>query len=287
MRKILLFILLLASLGSSAQLDYFTITKSGGSLMGCAEHLAPANTYGHKEPWIVYLHGIDHNRSAPANANDTTRIMVIAQKGIPKLVASAPLPYYQKPGGSSRDIHRWNVIAPQNTTGQWFSEHIELAIAHIRTAHPDTDTSLIIIVGYSLGGGGVQSNLWRSGIGNYIKYAAIVAPGYNSSPTYGTLNPKAINIDVFATVGDQSGANVSIADGWVNGVKANGAITIPNYFRFTDMSTTIPDHDYILQKIVEDTTAGDSYLMTNGSTWTRPETILQRGLRFKGPRRQQ
>jgi hypothetical protein len=39
------------------------------------------------------------------------------------------------------------------------------------------------------------------------------------------------------------------------------------------------------QIIAEDTTAGDSYVMTNGSTWTRPETPYTRALRFFGQTR--
>jgi hypothetical protein len=288
MRKLILPLLLLCSLFANSQIDYFTIEKDNGSLFGCAEHLAPANPFGHKEGWIIWLHGIDANRTAPFSINDTTRISAVTTKGPLYFVGSAPLPLFQKPGGSATDLYRWNVIAPQNSTGQWDGERVIKTIAHIRSEHADTDTSLIVLVGYSLGGGGVQSCLNLSGVRQYVKYAVVIAPGYNSTPNYPLITAEAINIDVFATIADEL-VPESVPDGWVNGLKANNPIAIPNYYRFVDVTTTHPttnpEHDYIEVLIARDTTNGDTELMTNGSTWTKTENIYQRGLRFKGPRR--
>jgi hypothetical protein len=290
MRKLILALLLLSSLFANSQIDYLTIPSSDGfTLYGAGIHLAPTNSFGHKDPWIIYLHGIDHRRAHPISANDTSRIAVIAQKGVPKLVASNPLPYYHKPGGDANAYYRWNVafVQANSTDNQWPADKIAQLISHIRTNYgATTDTSLIMYVGYSLGGGGVFSTLRFSTIRPYIKYAVCVAAGYINTPDYLTIASEGINIDVFATVGDQL-ASVTLSDNWVNGIKSNVPQVVPNYFRFTDMSAdnSPTDHDIILQQIVEDTTNGDTYPMTNGSTWTRSETIYQRGLRFFGPRR--
>lgn len=289
MKKILFFALLFCSLATQSQVRAITMTGSSGLLIGALEHTTPANPFGNKDPWIIYLHGIDHRAARPVSTSDTSRIRVIANKGTPKLVKDNPMPLQLKPGGASTDYFRWNVLAPQAdiNDGQWQADMIIQSINRIRTTYgATTDTSLIIIIGYSLGGGGIFSCLRFSTIYPYIKYAVAVGGGYISLPDYTVLSTQAINIDVLATVGDQL-ASVTLSDTWVNGIKAQNPIQIPNFFRFADLSPTNSptEHDAILQMMVEDTTAGDTHLMSNGDTWTRSETPYQRGLRFGGPRR--
>lgn len=290
MKKFLIPILFFFSLTAQAQFDHFTMLGSDGVLIGGGEHFAGLNPCGLKNPWILYLHGIDHRAAHPISSGDTTRIAIVEQKGTPKLVASAPLPWQQKPGTvGACGLFRPNVMYVQadGDDGQWPADKVRKAIERIRTYGATTDTSLIALVCYSLGGGGGFSLLRFSTIGPYIKYAAIVAGGYNNTPDYPTLSSYSINIDVFATVGDQM-ASVTISDNWVNGLKAQNGLVPVNYFRLVDLSATntnTADHNAILQKIVEDTTAGDNIGMTNGSTWTRPETIYTRMLRFGGPTR--
>lgn len=289
MKKILFFALLLSSFTMQAQVIAGTMPGSTGTLIGFLEHIAPANSFGNKDPWIIYLHGIDHRAAHPVSATDTARIRVIANKGVPKLVKDAPLPYYKKPGGGPTEYYRWNVIAPQadSDDGQWQADMIIQCINRIRTTYATTtDTSLIIIIGYSLGGGGVFSGLHFSTIRPYIKYAVSVSGGYINTPDYTTLSTEAINCDIFATVGDAL-ASVTLSDTWVSGLKAQNPIQIPHFFRMADVSPTNSptDHDKMVQIIVEDTTVGDTYPMANGDTWTRTENLYMRGLRFGGGRR--
>jgi hypothetical protein len=289
MRKLILALLLFSSLFANSQFYHFTILGSDGILIGGGEHFAGLNPCGLPNPWILYVHGIDHRRAHPISSNDTTRILVVEQKGTPKLVANAPLPWQQKPGTTGPcGLFRPNVMYVQadSDDNQWPADKIRKAVERIRTYGATTDTSLIAAVWYSLGGGAAYSLLKYTGIREYLKYNAIVAGGYINTPDYLTLASLGINIDVFATIGDQL-VQISLADNWVNGIKSNAPQVVPNYFRFTDMSAdnSPTDHDFILQAIVEDTTDGDSYPMTNGSTWTRDETIYERMLRFNGQTR--
>lgn len=289
MRKLTLSILLFCSLLANAQIDYFTMVGSDGNLIGAGVHVAPNNPYGHKNPWIIYLHGIDHRRSHPANANDTTRIAVIANKGTPKLVKTAPMPMFHKPGGDDEAWYYWNVAFYQadSDDNQWKADGLIKLIAYIRANYGSTtDTSLIVLVGYSLGGGGVFSMTRITGVKEYVKLVIPVAGGYNNTPDYPTISSWAINALVFATAGDQL-APISISDNWVNGIKAQNPQVVPNYIRLKDVSAdnSPTDHDWMVQNIIEDTTSGDEYEMTNGDTWTKEETIYEYSLRFFGPRR--
>lgn len=287
--RILVIILLLVSGAAKSQMACFTSQMSDFTLMGGLEHLAPANPYGHKEGWIIYLHGIDHRRIHPASIGDTSRITVIKAKGVPKLVANAPLPLFQKPGGGATDLYRWNVIAPQadSDDGQWKAEAITLCIQRIKALYGSTtDTNKIILIGYSLGGGGVFSCLRFSSILPNLSYAVSVAGGYINTADYVTLAKSGIPADVFSTIGDQLAPPAGRSDTWVTGINAQVPVKVVNHIRLTDVSPTNSptDHDKILQIIIEDTTANDSYLMTNGDTWTRNETLFHRGLRYEKQR---
>lgn len=290
MKRIFLVILLFCSLTSKGQIDYFTLLGNDGFLIGCGVHLAPPNPFGHKDPWIIYLHGIDHLRVHPINANDTTRIPVISTKGTPKLVANAPMPLQHKPGGGPTDYYRYNVAFCQGDSddSQWPLDKPRTLTTYIRNTYgATTDTSLMILVCYSLGGGGGYSLIHYAPLLQYFKYVVIIAGGYINTPEYPTIAPSGMNIDVFSTIGDQL-ASVTLADNWVNGIKGQNPTVIPNFFRLKDLSLTNnpTDHDLMVQYFAEDTTAGETYQMTNGDTWTKTETIYQRGLRFFGPKRQ-
>jgi hypothetical protein len=285
MRILILFISLLASVCASAQVDYFaTELKNDGTRIGMVEHLTTPT-----DPVIIWVHGQDANAVQPISIHDTTRISLVTNKGPLRLVRDGtPLPRYQKPGTTgTANQFGWNIVGAQNRSGLWNLEILEKTFDYVM-AHPEKwDTSLVMVVAYSLGGGAMQSNLKSSKIGTRAKYVVIIGPGYNNTPTYPTINAQAINIDVFATIDDEL-VNESIPDGWVNGVKAASPITIPNYYRFVTVpstATTNPKHDGIEVFIARDTTTGDTQAMTNGSTWTKTENIYQRGLRFFGPRR--
>lgn len=288
MKKFLIPIFLFSSLATSAQMRAFTEVRANGQRMGGLEHLAPTNAYGYKDPWIIWLSGTETRKVPPISTGDTTRLSIIMGKGLPKLVANAPLPYQHVPGGAATDLRRWNVMAPQcsSSDGQYPADLVTICLNRIATYASTTDTSLIVLMGYSLGGGGVFSLLRYSAIKAKIKYAVAISGGYINTPDYVGLAASGINIDVFATEGDQL-ASVTLSDNWVNGIKAQNPMVVPNYIRLPDISPTNSptDHNKMCQIIAEDTTAGDSYLMTNGSTWTRPETPYTRALRFFGPTR--
>lgn len=291
MKRLLLYILLLVSVAGRGQVDYFTMTMPDGSLVGMVEHIAPANPNGSLNPWIVWVAGQEGNGSNPANANDTTRIDNVVLKGTTKLVINGPLPYFQIPGtvGAS-GLRRFNVIAAQNPTGLWDCNRIAKCFERIRTTYASTtDTSLIAMFGYSLGGGGIQSCLRMSNILPYVDYVAIIAPGYTQTADFATLASSRVQADMFAVDGDQLAPPTGSgrADFWVSGLKAANPKVIPSYIRLSDLSAdnSPTDHNLIVQIIVEDTIPGESYALTNGDTWTREETIYHRALRFGGARR--
>lgn len=288
MRRLILYILLLAFSTASSQVDYFaTQTKANGTRIGMVEHVAPDNPDGTRPGVMVWLHGIEANKSAPISINDTTRIAIVTGKGPLKLVLSNPLPLFKIPG--TNKYARWSIVAPQNRTGEWDCECVTKTFEYIRANTAKFDTSLIIIVGYSLGGGGVQTCLDVSGVYQYVKYAVAIAPGYTDNANFIFLKDEAIPIDVFSTIGDALAppTGTERADFFVNSLKAQNPIIVPTHIRMNDISAdnSPTDHNLIVQIIAEDTTAGDSYSTTNGGTWTRDETIFHRGLRFKGPRR--
>jgi dienelactone hydrolase len=292
MRKLILSLLLFCSLFANSQVDYFTLQKDNGTYIGVAEYLAPANPNGKLDPVFIWLHGIDANRSAPSVPSDLLRVAVVTNKGPLRMVRDGiDLPLFQKPGTTlSGDRYRWNIVAPQNRTGEWDCEIVQKTMAYIRANPSKWDTSLIILVGYSLGGGGVRTCLKSTGVIEYVKYAVDIAGGYPSrSPNFAALASSGIPYDLFFTVNDEL-VNESIPDAFINSWKAAGPIVIPNYIRFSDVTTTYattnPEHDYIEVLIARDTTNGDTQLTTNGDTWTKTENIYQRGLRFFGPRRQ-
>ena len=74
MRIAILIISLLVSLASHAQVDYFTLTKSSGMLIGMVEHRAPANPNGKLNPTLVWLHGIDANRFQAVGKGSTNPV---------------------------------------------------------------------------------------------------------------------------------------------------------------------------------------------------------------------
>jgi dienelactone hydrolase len=287
--RLLLIILLFSWRGAHSQVDYFTLTKSSGMLIGMVEHRAPANPSGKLDPVLVWLHGIDANKAQPISVHDTTRISFVTNKGPLRMVRDGtPMPLFQKPGTvSSDERYRWNIVAPQNRTGQWDCECVAKTFDYIRANPTVWDTSLIILVGYSLGGGGARVCATNSSVYPYVKYVVDIAGGYNTSVNYSTWASSAINLDVFATLDDEL-VTESVPDAFVNSIKQLTPKVVPNYYRFTTVpstATTNPKHDGIEVFIARDTTTGDTQAMTNGSTWTRTETIYHRGLRFKGPRR--
>jgi hypothetical protein len=313
MRKLILYILLLCFSTASAQVDYFTIPKGDGTLIGMVEHVAPLNPAGKKAGVILWLHGIDGNSRAPVNANDTTRIDNVTNKGpLRNVRGGSPLPRYQKPGTTgAENTHGWSIVGPQNRptcspctpnipNDFWKCDIVAAAIDYIRDNPQKWDTSLIVLWGYSLGGRGIKSCLTNSGVLPYVKYVVDIAGGtfvVGSTTTTPIANAN-IPMDVFLTVNDELVTNFSNTDQMINGIKAADPGVIPNYIRLQDItqSTTNPsgefmahpEHDFMEFLIARDTTNGDTETMTNGSTWTKNNdtNIYIRGLRFFGPRKQ-
>lgn len=305
MRKLIIYILLLCFSTASAQVDYFTLLRESGTRMGVVEHLAPANPNGKKDPVLVWLHGVDGNRSAPISPTDTTRIAVVTNKGPLRLVRDGtPLPLFQKPGTTGADgRYRWNIVAPQNPfsgNNVWACDVVASTFDYVR-AHPEKwDTSLIILVGYSLGGRGIKTCITNSKVLPYVKYAVDIAGGtylVGASTTAAIANA-GIPYDAYITVSDELVTNYSQTDNMINSIKSQTPKVVPNYVRFVDItqSTTFPtggtmanpEHDFIEFLIARDTTNGDTETTTNGDTWTKTNdnNIFIRGLRFFGPRRQ-
>jgi hypothetical protein len=305
MRKLILYILLLSFSNASAQslVDYFTLVRTTGTLMGVAEYRTPPNPNGKKDPLMIWLHGVDANRSAPANANDTLRIAAVANKGPLALVKGGThLPRFQKPGTVGIE-HRygWNVLAPQNPTsgtGEWVPDVMDKILEYAR-AHPEKwDTSLMVAVGYSLGGRGWKRYLNRPAILPYIKCYFDIAGGVTTGTTaqFQDLANSGIPMFFYATIDDNLVPAANI-DAFVNGIKAQNPVVVPNYVRLRDItqSTTNPwgefmanpEHDFIEFLIARDTTTGDTENTSNGDVWTKTteNMIYTRGLKFFGSRR--
>lgn len=307
MKNLILFFLLLVCGASNAQIDYFTLTRNNGTLMGMAVHETPNNPNGKLDPVILWLHGVDGNRSAPANANDTTRIGVVANKGPLRMVrdagSSGTFPLFQKPGTTGSNYKfRWNVVAPQNPfSGQdtWACDVVEKAMQYIRDNPSKWDTSCIILVGYSLGGHGIKKCGGASAILNYVKYIVDIAGGtYDVGTTLPvTFANSGVKMDFFITVDDELVTNESNTDSLVRRMKRANAKVMPSYFKLKDItqSTTFPtggtmanpEHDFMEFLVARDTTVANenSENCVNGDVWTYSENIYERGLRYMGIRR--
>lgn len=301
MRKLLIYILLFCSLKTFAQVDYFTLIRTTGTRAGFVEYRTPANPNGKLNPVMLWLHGVDGNRSAPVTPADTTRIAVVTDKGPLRLVrGGTPLPLFQKPGTvGAEDRYSWNVVAPQNPfsgSNLWAEDVIDLAMDYIRANPEKWDTSLIVIVGYSLGGRAVKTAVQRAKILPYVKYVVDISGGTTAgtSTSLQTYADSGIPWDFFISKDDEL-VDENQTDIFVNGIKSRNPKVVPNHVKFVDItqSTTFPvggtmhnpEHDFIEWLIARDTTNGDTETTTNGDTWTKSENIYQRGLRFFGPRR--
>lgn len=291
--KRLLIILLLFSSVTHGQYIRKIITSGTGYdqanniLMAFGIHIPPANAYGHKHPVFIYLHGIDH-RGARGDTIGADGIDLVAQKGIPKLIASTPLPYFQKPGGYDNDLYRWAVVFPQCSSeyGVWPPAYTIEAIKLIKSTYSSViDTNMIVLVGYSLGGGGVMTQSKDSTINTNISMLVNISGGYSSSPNYTFVCNSGIPFYHFASAVDPT-APVSLTDNFVNQLLVRNPVTPAiQYIRFSDLpGTPTNDHDQILN-VLMDTIPGDSYTLSNGNTWVNSETIFSIALKYKKQRR--
>ena len=314
MKYLLVCLILLLSLQGFSQIDYFTLTRESGTLMGMVEHRAPANPNGKKDPVILWLHGVDGNRSAPTSTVDTTRIDEVTNKGPLRLVrgpnasnhytsGGSPLPLFQKPGtvGAS-ERYRWNIVAPQNPfsgTNQWACDVVGSAMDYIRANPSKWDTSCIILVGYSLGGHGIKKCGTNSDVLPYVKYIVDIAGGSDNTVIGGTSMTRAeafaasgVQMDFYITIDDEhvTSTYYRYTDSLVNRIKRSNPKVVPTYIKMKDVTqthpTSFPEHDYMEVMVARDTIAGNQIEdCTNGDVWTDFETIFHRGLRFKGIRR--
>lgn len=287
MRRLITILLLLVSFSIAAQTpQYFVTQTTSGVYVGGGVILAPQNPYGRKQGWIFYLHGIDHRRARPTSLSDISRISVIEQKGTPKIAKAGGFGPFQKPGGGPTEVYYWNVayIQCDINSGQWVQSEVEAGVKYIKDNYAaTTDVTLFVGIGYSLGGGGFYSLLRSAYLRDAFSYVVIVAGGYINTPNYPAVAASGLRIDVYTTIGDAL-VSISLGDNYVKGVRANDPVKPINLYRLNDLSTTSPDHDVILWRIIEDVTPGDSYMQTNGELWIRDETPYEKGLRYSTKR---
>lgn len=293
MRKWLIILSLLFAANVQAQYTKGVLTSGTGygqaNNMRMAyglHYLGATNAYGKKEGWIVYIAGIDKRAPTPSSNTDYDGVDGVADYGVAKLVASNPLPYFQKPGGSPTDLYRWNIIWMVVSTSfatvpfAYPSEAVKLIKANYGAT---TDTTRIMFVGYSLGAGGGETASKDPYLAAHISFWVNIAGGYNNNNTgnYKTIADSTGPVRVYHSAVDGT-ASVSISRGYVNGVKGQKPVHPLNYYEFSDLTGT--DHNTI-RFIMEDTTGGGSYNMTNGDTWTYDEVIYETGLRYTTKRR--
>lgn len=261
--------------------------QANGIRMAYGVHLAPTNDYGHKEGWIVYLHGIDHVGPRPTSDTDYGTLDIVANKGVAFMIKDGPLPYFQQPGGGPTDLYRWNVIFPQCSSefATWPFAYPSEMIKKVKATYAaTTDTTRIMVVGYSFGGGCVMTACKDAYLNANVSRWVNIAGGYNASPNYPFVANSGAIIECYHSAADPT-APVANTDNFVNGVSAQHPVNHIKYIRFSDLpGSPTNDHDRI-RFIMEDLTKGGVYPLSNGDTWTRDELIYESGLRETTQRR--
>lgn len=244
------------------------------------EHIAPASPTGEKNPCIVYIAGIDHRGPASTGPTDYGTIDTIKTKGVAKMVASAPMKFYQP--GTGKAFY-WNVFTAQvpNTTSTVPPSMVdELIKQRIIAAHgTDVDTNRIIYVGYSLGAGGGMYYSHESYGLDRISAFFLIASGYNAVPNYPVTAASGAPIFVYHSNVDPT-APISISNGYINGINGQIPVCPVNFYRFNDLTgSPTNDHDRI-RFVMEDTTRALSFGLTNGDTWAYSELLYETGMRY-------
>jgi predicted peptidase len=299
MRKYLIYILLLLSFNTEAQYVKKILTLGNGwntqggvvvanRLVAFGQHIPTPLSNGTKPGAVIFLHGVDH-KGPEGDTVTSAGIALVATKGIPSQIVSGELGTFTIPGDvSPAGDRKWAVFFPQLYSGfsTWPVAYPSEMISYIRNnLYTQIDTNRIIIVGYSLGGGGAIAAMGHYTTNMRTAAFFILAPGYTGATNYQNMADWGAPCVFYHCVNDAL-ANVSYSDNMVRNLNSYGPIAPVQYLRFNDLPSTYggaTQHDRIWP-VVFRLTPGTSYALTNTDPWIQT-TMLTYALKFTNKRR--
>lgn len=284
--KLILTILLFAAQLVHGQMNNFYLVSGTGYPSGSNKivtgkyHIPPVNPNGRKHIAVVFLHG-QGERGTPGDTTTSNGTNKLYSTRLPSMVRYNPLPRIKHPYGGVLDSFGVAVFAPQCSTeyGTWPEMYTAETIKLIKTQfHHLVDTNRIILTGLSQGGGGGMKVYSLPYLSRQIASFDLICPGYWAFTNYGEVVLENKPLRLFHSQDDVPAPILNSDNLLASLMNATNGTRKGPYYPVTFIR--LDDGGHIIWDRIYDLTPDDTYLMSNGETWTNRPTFFERATMF-------